>query len=128
LLKARNCPGLALQIFTFFHLCVWRLPELPLGENVESIAMTHGAERVKLETCELALDLVSDVIAEGDAITRLWGLRVMALVVANFPAGSLQDSAEDILSTFIAEADLDQVELASVRDVRCTGELRAICS
>lgn len=85
----------------------------------------HWAERARLENCELALDLVGDVIAEGDATTRLWALRVMALVVANFPAGALQDSAEDILSSFIAEVGPDQAQLESIRQVRRTGELQA---
>jgi hypothetical protein len=49
----------------------------------------------------------------------------MTLVVANFPAGSSQDSAEDILSSFIAETGLAGADLESVREVRCTGELRA---
>ncbi|MFC7553462.1 hypothetical protein ACFQU7_16200 [Pseudoroseomonas wenyumeiae] len=89
--------------------------------------MKHWAGQIELKKCECALDLVSNVIAEGDSVTRLWGLRVMALVVANFPPGPLQDSAEDILSSFIAEARLSPAELESVRKVRCTGELKAPC-
>lgn len=93
---------------------------------MEALALHWGGE-VKLEKYVLAMDVVGDVIAEGDENTRLWALRVMALVVARFPDGSLQDRAEDILSSFLAEAKLSEDDLASVREVRCTGSLLAIC-
>jgi hypothetical protein len=82
-----------------------------------------SAENSWPEKLEFALELVCDVVAEGDENTKLWGLRVMALVVWQCPVGAIQDAAEDILSSFIAEAGLNGSAIASIRRVRITGDL-----
>jgi hypothetical protein len=66
-----------------------------------------------LEDLELAWEVTSDVFVEADCDTRLHALCLMACIVSKYPQGQLQDLAEDMLSTFIAEADVsaDQLEL-----------------
>jgi hypothetical protein len=64
------------------------------------------------------LEIVGSVLTAGKEENRLPSLCMMALIVHEFPPGDMQDAAEDILCTYIAEVKPSHEELAEVRYAR----------
>jgi hypothetical protein len=74
-----------------------------------------------LSDLELAWDITCRVLQEGHPGTRMPALCMMACIVSRYPAGPLQDLAEDMLATFIAEADASPDEVELIRYFRASG-------
>jgi hypothetical protein len=64
------------------------------------------------------MDIVGTALTAGRPENRVPSLCMMALIVSQFPVGDLQDAAEDILCSFIAEVKPSLEDLAEVRRIR----------
>jgi hypothetical protein len=73
-----------------------------------------------LTDLELAWDITSRVLREGGKDTRMPALCLMACIVAKYPLGLLRDLAEDMLATFIAEAQATADEIEVIRYFRAS--------
>ena len=73
-----------------------------------------------LSDLDLAWDITSRVLQEGAEDTRMPALCLMACIVSKYPLGVLQDLAEDMLSTFIAEARPTPDEIDLIRYFRAS--------
>lgn len=73
-----------------------------------------------LPDLELAWEITSRVLREGGTETRMPALCLMACIVAKYPLGMLQDLAEDMLATFIAEAKASADEIELIRYFRAS--------
>lgn len=73
-----------------------------------------------LSDLDLAWEITSRVLREGGEDTRMPALCLMACIVAKYPLGILQDLAEDMLSTFIAEAKATAEEIDLIRYFRAS--------
>jgi hypothetical protein len=64
------------------------------------------------------LQIIGSVITDGSRDSGIGALNLMALVVRWFPPGGMQDAAEDILSSYIAEVKPNPDELEHIRRMR----------
>jgi hypothetical protein len=64
------------------------------------------------------LQIIGNVITDGSRDAGIGALNMMALVVRNFPPGDMQDAAEDILCSYIAEVKPSSDELDQIRRMR----------
>ncbi|MBO1076224.1 hypothetical protein IAI58_09070 [Roseomonas marmotae] len=64
------------------------------------------------------MEITGGVIQEGDLHSRITALCMMAYVVSRYPEGPLQELAEDMLASYIAEARVTPEDVAVIRHFR----------
>lgn len=65
--------------------------------------MSRNAGPPSLSDLVQALEMLEEVIAEGDAIARSVALCLLAMLIDRFPTVDLQDRAEDMLASLMAD-------------------------
>lgn len=71
------------------------------------------------------LQMLEEVIVEGDALARSVALCLLALLIDRFPTRDLQECAEDMLSSFLADSPVGPDLLATIGRLR-TGTMRPV--
>jgi hypothetical protein len=74
--------------------------------------------RYSVTELDAYLQIIGNVITDGQHDSGVGGLIMMAVVVRNFPPGDMRDAAEDILCSYIAEVKPTADELAQIRRSR----------
>lgn len=80
--------------------------------------MANSSRSDSIADLDAYLEIIGSVLTAGKEDSRLPSLCMMALIVREFPPGDLQDAAENILCTYIAEVRPSPEELAEVRYAR----------
>jgi hypothetical protein len=80
--------------------------------------MTNSSKAGSIADLDAYMEIVGSVLTAGKEESRLPSLCMMALIVREFPPGDLQDAAENILCTYIAEVRPSPEEMAEVRAAR----------
>jgi FimV-like protein len=67
-----------------------------------------------------ALEMLEEVIAEGDTVARAVALCLLALLIDRFPTVDLQERAEDMLASFLADYSTGAELRATIGRLRAT--------
>ncbi len=80
--------------------------------------MTADTRQPSLDDLVQGLGMLEDVIAEGDPVARSVALCLLALLIDRFPTVDLQERAEDMLASFLADYPTGEALRATIGRLR----------
>jgi hypothetical protein len=82
--------------------------------------MSYSFDQEKLMDLNAAMDVCGELMRSRIPAIQVAGLHLMALSVGRYPPGLLQDLAEDILSSCIADLEPSAAVVGDLRTIRLT--------